>query len=46
MAPPTPPLRTAASALRAAGPRLLGYGDTDYGPCDHDRIIDDVRRCT
>ncbi|MEV6615875.1 spherulation-specific family 4 protein [Streptomyces sp. NPDC051051] len=41
---PDPAFAAAASALRAAGARLLGYVDTDYGIRDEAEIADEVRR--
>lgn len=41
---PDPAFAAAASALRAAGARLLGYVDTDYGIRDDAEIADEVRR--
>lgn len=41
---PDPAFTAAARALRAAGARLLGYVDTDYGVRDRDRIIEEMRR--
>ncbi|MFD4570920.1 spherulation-specific family 4 protein [Streptomyces sp. NPDC058417] len=41
---PDPAFTAAASALRAAGARLLGYVDTDYGTRATDAITEDVRR--
>lgn len=41
---PDPAFVAAASALRAAGARLLGYVDTDYGARDPARITADLRR--
>lgn len=41
---PDPAFAAAASALRAAGARLLGYVDTDYGIREEAEIADEVRR--
>jgi hypothetical protein len=41
---PDPAFAAAAGALRAAGARVLGYVDTDYGARDPVRITADVRR--
>ncbi|MFE7649398.1 spherulation-specific family 4 protein [Streptomyces phaeoluteigriseus] len=41
---PDPAFAAAAGALRAAGARLLGYVDTDYGTRDGAEIADEVRR--
>ncbi|MFD7462084.1 MULTISPECIES: spherulation-specific family 4 protein [unclassified Streptomyces] len=41
---PDPAFVAAAGALRAAGARLLGYVDTDYGARDAVRITADLRR--
>ncbi|MGW0191343.1 spherulation-specific family 4 protein [Streptomyces sp. NPDC003362] len=41
---PEPAFVAAAGALRAAGARLLGYVDTDYGARDAVRITADLRR--
>ncbi|MET8574009.1 spherulation-specific family 4 protein [Streptomyces sp. NPDC005012] len=41
---PDPAFTTAAEALRAAGVRLLGYVDTDYGTRDRADAVDDMRR--
>ncbi|MEU8974060.1 spherulation-specific family 4 protein [Streptomyces monashensis] len=43
-AAPDPAFTAVAGSLRAAGARLLGYVDTDYGVRDRDRITEDVRR--
>ncbi|MFD5469504.1 spherulation-specific family 4 protein [Streptomyces sp. NPDC127105] len=41
---PDPAFTAVAEALRAAGARLLGYVDTDYGMRDAAEVADDVRR--
>ncbi|MFD4562957.1 spherulation-specific family 4 protein [Streptomyces sp. NPDC058467] len=41
---PDPAFTAAAGALRAAGARLLGYVDTDYGARDPDAVAEDVVR--
>ncbi|ARP74572.1 hypothetical protein LK07_32265 [Streptomyces pluripotens] len=41
---PDPAFAAAARALRAAGARLLGYADTDYGVRDRAEVAEDVRR--
>ncbi|MEU9289901.1 spherulation-specific family 4 protein [Streptomyces sp. NPDC048275] len=41
---PDPAFTAAAGALRAAGARLLGYVDTDYGARDPDEVAADVVR--
>ncbi|WP_406192746.1 spherulation-specific family 4 protein [Streptomyces sp. NBC_01017] len=41
---PDPAFVKAAEALRAAGARLLGYLDTDYGAREHAEITADLRR--
>ncbi|MGX1128256.1 hypothetical protein RKD49_000446 [Streptomyces glaucescens] len=41
---PDPAFAAAAGALRAAGARVLGYVDTDYGARDPVRITADLRR--
>ncbi|MCP9963375.1 spherulation-specific family 4 protein [Streptomyces somaliensis] len=41
---PDPAFAAAAGALRAAGVRLLGYVDTDYGARDPGEVVDDLRR--
>lgn len=41
---PDPAFVKAADALRAAGARLLGYLDTDYGAREHAEITADLRR--
>ena len=41
---PDPAFTAAADALRAAGARLLGYVDTDYGVRDLAEIAEDLRR--
>ncbi|MDO0929249.1 spherulation-specific family 4 protein [Streptomyces sp. TG1A-8] len=41
---PDPAFTAAARALRAAGARLLGYVDTDYGVRDRARVAEDMRR--
>lgn len=43
-AAPDPAFLAAARALRAAGARLLGYVDTDYGVRDPARITEEARR--
>ncbi|MEU5082483.1 MULTISPECIES: spherulation-specific family 4 protein [Streptomyces] len=43
-AAPDPAFTAAARALRAAGARLLGYVDTDYGVRERARITEEVRR--
>ncbi|MCP9956217.1 spherulation-specific family 4 protein [Streptomyces sudanensis] len=41
---PDPAFAAAAGALRAAGARLLGYVDTDYGSRDPGEVVADLRR--
>ncbi|GED84104.1 spherulation-specific family 4 protein [Streptomyces sp. 6-11-2] len=41
---PDPAFTAVAEALRAAGARLLGYVDTDYGTRDAAEVADEVRR--
>ncbi|MEU3978977.1 spherulation-specific family 4 protein [Streptomyces sp. NPDC026672] len=41
---PDPAFAAAAGALRAAGARLLGYVDTDYGVRERAAVTDDLRR--
>ncbi|MFI5977543.1 spherulation-specific family 4 protein [Streptomyces sp. NPDC051452] len=41
---PDPAFTAAARALAAAGARLLGYVDTDYGVRDRAEIVEDMRR--
>ncbi|MES4891090.1 spherulation-specific family 4 protein [Streptomyces sp. NPDC096012] len=41
---PDPAFTAAARALRAAGARVLGYVDTDYGVRERAEIAEDVRR--
>ncbi|WP_086697904.1 spherulation-specific family 4 protein, partial [Streptomyces tricolor] len=41
---PDPAYTAAARALRAAGARLLGYVDTDYGVRDRALIVEEARR--
>ncbi|MFG2310599.1 spherulation-specific family 4 protein [Streptomyces sp. NPDC048566] len=41
---PDPAFAAAAGALRAAGARLLGYVDTDYGTRDPGDVVEEVRR--
>ncbi|MGW2746449.1 spherulation-specific family 4 protein [Streptomyces sp. NPDC001450] len=41
---PDPAFTAAARALHAAGARLLGYVDTDYGVRDRAEAVEDVRR--
>ncbi|MFD6420021.1 spherulation-specific family 4 protein [Streptomyces sp. NPDC060194] len=41
---PDPPYVAAAAALRAAGVRLLGYVDTDYGRRPHRQVAADLDR--
>ncbi|MFF3503848.1 spherulation-specific family 4 protein [Streptomyces sp. NPDC003247] len=41
---PDPAFTAAAAALRAAGGRLLGYVDTDYGVRGRAEVSEDVRR--
>ncbi|MFE9773753.1 spherulation-specific family 4 protein [Streptomyces sp. NPDC005931] len=41
---PDPAFAAAADALRAAGARLLGYVDTDYGGRDPSAVTADLRR--
>lgn len=41
---PDPAFATAAGALRAAGARVLGYLDMDYGVRDPARITEELRR--
>ncbi|AQS65888.1 spherulation-specific family 4 protein [Streptomyces pactum] len=41
---PDPAFAAAAGALRAAGARLLGYVDTDYGTRPAAEVAEDVRR--
>ncbi|MFF4173105.1 spherulation-specific family 4 protein [Streptomyces sp. NPDC001744] len=41
---PDPAFAAAARALRAAGARLLGYVDTDYGVRDAERIVEEALR--
>ncbi|MFJ9930197.1 MULTISPECIES: spherulation-specific family 4 protein [Streptomyces] len=41
---PDPAYTAAARALRAAGARLLGYVDTDYGTRDRAEITEEARR--
>ncbi|MBV1938918.1 spherulation-specific family 4 protein [Streptomyces sp. BV286] len=41
---PDPAFSAAADALRAAGARLLGYVDTDYGARDPDEVVAEVAR--
>ncbi|MFF8404671.1 spherulation-specific family 4 protein [Streptomyces sp. NPDC014846] len=43
-AAPDPAFAAAARSLRAAGARLLGYVDTDYGVRDRAAITEDARR--
>ncbi|MCS0604852.1 spherulation-specific family 4 protein [Streptomyces sp. LP11] len=43
-AAPDPAFAAAARALRAAGARVLGYVDTDYGVRERAAIAEDVRR--
>ncbi|MFE2923619.1 spherulation-specific family 4 protein [Streptomyces goshikiensis] len=41
---PDPAFTAAAAALRAAGARLLGYVDTDYGARNRTQMVDEMRR--
>lgn len=41
---PDPAFTAAAGALRAAGARLLGYVDTDYGTRPAADVVEDARR--
>ncbi|MEV0173081.1 spherulation-specific family 4 protein [Streptomyces sp. NPDC050803] len=43
-AEPDPAFTAAAEALRAAGARVLGYADTDYGAREPAEVVDEVRR--